>query len=72
MGPVDIDCVYHIALPEPKEAIAHYEYHDTATMLDTMIVGKRLREISGRPLDLATKATVVTSPQHALPYPQGR
>ncbi len=54
LGTGDIDCVYHIALPELKESIAQYEYEDAAAMLDTMIRGKRLRDISDLPLDLAT------------------
>jgi hypothetical protein len=54
LGTGDIDCVYHIALPELKEAIAENSYHDAAEMLQTMTLGKRIRDISDLPFDLAT------------------
>lgn len=53
LGTGDIDCVYHFALPELREAV-HTEGHGDATeLLEMMIVGKRLRDISDLPLDLA-------------------
>ncbi|MBY5399912.1 restriction endonuclease [Rhizobium leguminosarum] len=54
LGTGDIDCVYHIALPELRAAIDENKYEDAAALLETMIVGKRLRDISDLPLDLAT------------------
>lgn len=54
LGTGDIDCVYHIALYELREVIEEMEDQDEAlAMLDTMIEGKRLRDISDLPLDLA-------------------
>jgi len=53
LGTGDVDCVYHIALPELKEAVAELDYQDAQEMLSIMIEGKRLRDISDLPLDLA-------------------
>ena len=53
LGTGDIDCVYHFALPELREAVAALGHGDTTEMLDTMIGGKRLKDISDLPLDLA-------------------
>ncbi|MGI0527309.1 NgoMIV family type II restriction endonuclease [Rhizobium giardinii] len=54
LGTGDIDCVYHIALPELRDAVHENGYEDAAALLETMILGKRLRDISDLPLDLAT------------------
>lgn len=54
LGTGDIDCVYHVALPELQEAIIEHSYDDAADMLKTMILGKRIRDISDLPFDLAT------------------
>ncbi|MFD1254923.1 Type-2 restriction enzyme NgoMIV [Devosia equisanguinis] len=51
-GTGDIDCVYHIALPELKAAVAAVGSDDAKEMLDTMIEGRRLRDIADLPLDL--------------------
>lgn len=55
LGTGDIDCVYHMALHELRESIKdlgeHFEI--ALELLDTMIEGKRLRDISDLPLDLA-------------------
>lgn len=51
MGTGDIDCVYHFALSELKDAVKELEYDDD--LLTAMIDGKRLRDISDLPLDLA-------------------
>ena len=51
MGTGDIDCVYHFALDELQEAMKELEYDDD--LLTAMIEGKRLRDISDLPLDLA-------------------
>lgn len=53
LGTGDLDCVYHIALPELRDAIEELGYEDSLDLLDTMIDGKRLRDISDLPLDLA-------------------
>ena len=51
MGTGDIDCVYHFALGELQEAVKKLEHGDD--LLAAMIDGKRLRDISDLPLDLA-------------------
>lgn len=51
MGTGDIDCVYHFALDELQEAMKELKYDDD--LLTAMIDGKRLRDISDLPLDLA-------------------
>jgi hypothetical protein len=48
----DIDCVYHFALDELCETVSTLEMDDSMELLDTMIGGKRLRDISDLPLDL--------------------
>ena len=53
LGTGDIDCVYHFALPELQETVEDLGFADAADMLDTMTHGKRLRDISDLPLDLA-------------------
>lgn len=54
LGTGDIDCVYHIALTELREAVEASPFSDSAEMLQMMIVGRRLRDIADLPLDLAT------------------
>lgn len=53
LGTGDLDCVYHFALKELKETIEELENEDMLFMLNTMIEGKRLRDISDLPFDLA-------------------
>lgn len=53
LGTGDIDCVYHIALPELHDAVSESGYEDSMEMLETMIRGRRLRDITDLPLDLA-------------------
>lgn len=53
LGTGDIDCVYHVALPELRESVEDSGYEDSLELLDTMIDGRRLRDISDLPLDLA-------------------
>jgi antitoxin (DNA-binding transcriptional repressor) of toxin-antitoxin stability system len=53
LGTGDIDCVYHMALPELELAIADCENADQGDMLRTMVQGRRLRDISDLPFDLA-------------------
>lgn len=59
LGTGDIDCVYHFALPELRETLDELAsespgYRDTADLLRTMVEGKRLKDMSDLPLDLAT------------------
>ena len=53
LGTGDIDCLYHIALPELIQAVDTLNHSDAKDMLETMILGKRIRDISDLPLDLA-------------------
>ena len=54
LGTGDIDCLYHIALPELIHAVDRLDFPDAKDMLDTMIAGRRMRDITDLPLDLAT------------------
>ena len=54
LGTGDIDCVYHFALPELVAAVAAAGRDDVIELLDMMIEGRRLKDISDLPLDLAT------------------
>ncbi len=53
LGTGDLDCVYHFALPELKQAIEEIKNEDQLDMLNVMIEGRRLRDISDLPFDLA-------------------
>ena len=53
LGTGDLDCVYHFALPELKNALIESENEDQMDMLETLISGRRLRDISDLPFDLA-------------------
>lgn len=53
LGTGDIDCVYHFALYELIDAVREAGAEDSAEMLDILIDGKRLKDISDLPLDLA-------------------
>jgi hypothetical protein len=53
LGTGDIDCVYHFALHEAVEAMRELNLKDQLEMLETMVDGKRLKDISDLPLDLA-------------------
>ena len=53
LGTGDLDMVYHFALPELVESVNEIDSPDSAEMLNIMIEGKRLRDISDLPLDLA-------------------
>ncbi len=53
LGTGDIDCVYHFALPELQEAVNSIDADDSMEMLNILIDGKRLKDISDLPLDLA-------------------
>ena len=54
LGTGDIDCVYHVALPELVEAARRQDREDSLELLDNMVEGKRLRDIGDLPLDLVT------------------
>lgn len=51
LGTGDIDCVYHFALPEMIRAVSGTG--DTEQFVNDMVDGKRLKDISDLPLDLA-------------------
>lgn len=53
LGTGDIDCVYHFALYELQQTLETLKMHDAADMLAIMVDGKRLKDISDLPLDLA-------------------
>jgi hypothetical protein len=53
IGTGEIDCVYHFALPELLQAVKDTGYEDAEDMLNTMVLGKRLKDIADLPLDLA-------------------
>lgn len=56
LGTGDIDCMYHFALYELVRAVEEYGAEsgreDIVEQLDTLIAGKRLKDISDLPLDL--------------------
>lgn len=58
LGTSDLDCVYHIALPELIASVEDYvkaakSDSEAMNMLMVLVNGKRLRDISDLPLDLA-------------------
>jgi len=53
LGTGDLDCVYHFALPELTAAIRALNNQDQMDMLKTLVEGRRLRDISDLPFDLA-------------------
>lgn len=54
LGTGDIDCVYHFALYELRKALEDQGDDDRLETFETMVLGKRLRDISDLPLDLVT------------------
>jgi len=54
LGTGDIDCVYHFALRELQAAAVSVRNDAVLEMLDILVSGKRLRDISDLPFDLAT------------------
>ena len=52
LGTGDIDCVYHFALNELVESVNEVGGEDSIEMLNILIKGKRLKDISDLPLDL--------------------
>jgi hypothetical protein len=53
MGTGDVDCTYHMALPELLETLEDMQNEDQLDMLNLLIDGRRLRDISDLPFDLA-------------------
>lgn len=53
LGTGDLDCVYHFALYELVDSIRHLALDDAFEEVMMMIDGKRLRDISDLPFDLA-------------------
>lgn len=53
LGTGDIDCVYHFALYELIDAVKDTGAEDSIEILKILVEGKRLRDISDLPLDLA-------------------
>jgi hypothetical protein len=53
LGTGDLDCVYHFALYELLEAVKESNLADQVEMLAMLVDGRRLRDISDLPMDLA-------------------
>lgn len=53
LGTGDIDCVYHIALPELIKAVGKSGDEGSRDLLAMMVNGRRLKDIADLPLDLA-------------------
>lgn len=53
LGTGDIDCVYHFALYELIQAVHEVGSEDAIEILETLVNGKRLKDISDLPLDLS-------------------
>lgn len=51
LGTGDMDCVYHIALPE-LISVLKAQGRETLDLVETMVEGQRLRDIADLPLDL--------------------
>ncbi len=53
LGTGDLDCMYHAALFELMEAIAESGRTDQADLIEQLVQGRRLRDITDLPMDLA-------------------
>jgi len=53
LGTGDIDCVYHSALRELLDVVESSLHHDARDMIEALVKGRRLKDISDLPLDLA-------------------
>lgn len=53
LGTGDLDCVYHFALPELIVGVQTLDIEESANLVKIMVDGKRLKDISDLPLDLA-------------------
>lgn len=54
LGTGDIDCLYHFALDELIKSVEEHGDETSQELIVTLINGKRLKDISDLPLDLAT------------------
>ena len=53
LGTGDLDCVYHFALYELQATLKALNMQDASDLLAVMVNGKRLKDISDLPMDLA-------------------
>jgi hypothetical protein len=53
LGTGDLDCVYHFALEELIDGLRTLDMEDSRDLVRMMVEGKRLKDISDLPLDLA-------------------
>ncbi|MGH9437746.1 MAG: NgoMIV family type II restriction endonuclease [Terriglobia bacterium] len=53
LGTGDLDCVYHFALPELIASVEKLQIEDSIRLVKVMVEGKRLKDITDLPLDLA-------------------
>lgn len=53
LGTGDIDCTYHAALEELTDSVNDSGAEDAAEMLRILVEGRRLRDITDLPFDLA-------------------
>ena len=53
LGTGDLDCVYHMALNELQEALKAVGDESQQEMFELLVAGRRLRDISDLPFDLA-------------------
>ena len=53
LGTGDLDCIYHFALPELMNGVDQLGVDDLSNLVKIMVDGKRLKDISDLPLDLA-------------------
>lgn len=53
LGTGDLDFIYHFALPELRDAASEIDNEEAVNLLNMMIEGDRLKDISDLPLDLA-------------------
>lgn len=53
LGTGDIDCVYHFALPELQISVQESGNDEASAMLENMVAGHRLKDISDLPFDLS-------------------
>ncbi|MBN2390495.1 MAG: restriction endonuclease [Anaerolineae bacterium] len=54
LGTGDLDCVYHFALHEMQQTLEELGNEDQLDMLNMLVEGRRLRDISDLPFDLVT------------------
>ena len=53
LGTGDLDCTYHFALYELQAAMQQHPDSEAAALIEMMVEGRRLKDISDLPLDLA-------------------